>query len=130
MDEIRTSCACGARLVEGAPWCHLCFAPVGSSVAASSAAGRFAPLGAAPQTGTTQPPPGSARTSRFQATDVTFGPVGRLVVTVLVLLPLAAFVAALLVAPAAGITGIVVWGGGIAPKALRDTWRRRPNVLR
>ena len=111
----------------GAAWCHLCFAPAGQPAAGWSCppARRRAP--AARGRSRCQ---GPCATSRFQATDVTFGPVGRLVVTVLVLVPVAGFVAALFVAPIGGITGLAIWGGVIVPKALRDTWRRRPQDLR
>jgi hypothetical protein len=117
-------------LVPGASWCHQCFVPV-TGLAAVTAAPFLtgSALGARPaDPGQLLPPPGSVRYSRFQATDVTFGPAGRVMITVLVLVPLAGFIAAgLLADPLAGIGGVVIWGGVIVPKALRDTWRRRPD---
>jgi hypothetical protein len=37
---------------------------------------------------------------------------------------------ALFADPFFAITGLVIWGGVITPKALRDTWRRRASDLR
>lgn len=65
------------------------------------------------------------RGSRWQRSDVTFGPVGRVVATIGVLLPLLWF---LFGAGVFGIVGVVAYGFGLVPWALRDIWRptRRP----
>jgi hypothetical protein len=52
---------------------------------------------------------------------VSFGLTGRIVLTILLLLPLAGFVA--LATQLVGIGGIVVYGCIICPWALRDLWR-------
>lgn len=61
------------------------------------------------------------RGSRWQTSVTTFGPVGRVVVTALLLAVLAWF---LLYAGVFGLVGAVVWVGWVLPRALRDVWRR------
>jgi hypothetical protein len=61
--------------------------------------------------------------TRWQSSVLTFGPVGRLVCTVLLLLVLVWFV---VYAGPFGLVGVVVWAGWVLPRALRDTWRRAP----
>jgi hypothetical protein len=60
-------------------------------------------------------------TGRFAKTDVSFGLTGRIIGTILLLLPLAGFV--YLATQLIGIGGIVVYGGIVCPWALRDLWR-------
>jgi hypothetical protein len=64
------------------------------------------------------------RHSRWAASSITFGPVGRLVATALMFLPLWWSV---YYAGPFGIVGLVVWGGVWLPKALRDIWRSVPT---
>ncbi|HUR15273.1 MAG TPA: hypothetical protein VM097_12360 [Mycobacteriales bacterium] len=59
--------------------------------------------------------------SRLQASVLTFGPVGR-VITTLVLLAVPAWF--LLYGGLFGLVGVVTWVGWVLPRALRDTWRR------
>jgi hypothetical protein len=63
--------------------------------------------------------------SRWASSPITFGPVGRVVATVLVILPLLWFG---LYAGAFGIIGLVVWGGILLPWAMRDIWRPVPTA--
>jgi hypothetical protein len=63
---------------------------------------------------------------RFRSTEITFGPRGRVVVTLALLLPLYWF----LQAGPLGVVGLVVWVGGILPRALRDVWRDVPEASR
>jgi hypothetical protein len=70
-----------------------------------------------------QAPPGNPpAVGRFAKTDVTFGLFGRIVLTILLLIPLAGFVW-LAVHWFIGIGGIVIYGGVLVPWALRDLWR-------
>ena len=65
----------------------------------------------------------SPQGSRWSASAVTFGPLGRVLCTVGLLgvpLWLAVF------GGVSGLVGAVVWCGWLAPRALRDTWRRAP----
>lgn len=59
--------------------------------------------------------------SRWARSEVTFGPVGRVVATIVVLLPL---VWLLTSAGLYGIVGVVIYGTTLVPWALRDIWRR------
>lgn len=61
--------------------------------------------------------------NRRQSSVVTFGPVGRVLTTAVLVAVLAWFV---LFAGAFGLVGAVVWAGWVLPRALRDTWRRAP----
>ena len=56
---------------------------------------------------------------------MTFGPVGRVVATTMLFAVAAWF---LFFGGLFGIAGLVVWCGTIMPRALRDLWRRAPEV--
>jgi hypothetical protein len=83
----------------------------------------FAP-DAADGTAPPQPPPPAnpVRPGRFAKSEVSFGLTGRIVLTVLLLIPLAWFIY-LATHYFIGIGGIVVYGGVVVPWALRDLWR-------
>lgn len=70
-------------------------------------------------------PPGrvTPQTSRWAKSDTTFGPVGRVVTTVVLVLPLAFFVAAgLFTADPLVLGGAVLWAG-IMWTGLRHVWQ-------
>jgi hypothetical protein len=62
-------------------------------------------------------------TSRWHSSQVTFGPRGRIIATLVVLVPVAyaVFVNVMFIVAAA------IWGLFLLPWALRDIWRRVPN---
>lgn len=60
------------------------------------------------------------RRSRWVSSAVTFGPVGRIVVSLLMLVPLWWFIA---YAGVFGIVGVPIWLTKVLPWALRDIWR-------
>ena len=62
--------------------------------------------------------------SRWVRSDVTFGPVGRLVATGLALAPVWWFV---VYGGVFGIVGLIVWVPFLLPWVLRDIWRRVPD---
>jgi hypothetical protein len=62
----------------------------------------------------------SERGTRLERSVVTFGPLGRMVATGVVLAPLWFFYSG---AGVLGLAGIVVWIGWVLPIALRDVWR-------
>lgn len=62
------------------------------------------------------------RYSRWEKSDNTFGPVGRLVATMLLMLPLPILLMA--VASGIGIVGAGIYVVLIVPWALRDIWQR------
>jgi hypothetical protein len=68
------------------------------------------------------PPANPERPGRFARTEVSFGLTGRIVLTILLLIPLAGFIY-LATHYFIGIGGIVVYGGVVVPWALRDLWR-------
>jgi hypothetical protein len=77
---------------------------------------------------TTNPDVGPLKTySRWKKSTGTFGPIGRIVATFLLLLPLTRAAVAI-------ATGIGMIGGGIyifviMPWALRDIWKKAPTVV-
>jgi len=60
--------------------------------------------------------------SRWKKTDGTFGPAGRVIATVLLLVPLPVFLLA--AATGIGIIGTGLWVIIVMPWALRDIWKR------
>jgi hypothetical protein len=106
---------CGATLAAGAGWCGQCFAAVGAAAAVPTPAAVFAPAGAKPREVLT-------RTTRWAKTPTTFGPAGRVLCTVGVLVPL-------LVMVVGGFADMFAWGGAavygviIVPWAMRDIWK-------
>jgi hypothetical protein len=109
--------ACGAALVAGAIWCGQCFAAAAAPAPATAAAGTWA--------GPTVPPTRAERvfrTTRWAKTDTTFGPVGRLVATLALLVPLAVMLVGGLADPFVW-GGAAVWGAVIMPWGLRDVWK-------
>jgi hypothetical protein len=108
--HVTALCACGVPDGSDAPRCRACPALVGSPSRAS------APPPAAPDTTALM------AYSRWRKSTGTFGPAGRVVATLLLLVPLPVFVMAASV-------GIGLIGGGIyvlvvMPWALRDIWKQ------
>ncbi len=115
-DEV---CSCGGTLAVDADWCPRCFArrPAQPTASTPGVAHRaFGTVAAVPPPSTQRPP-----TGRFAKTEVSFGLPGRIILTILLLLPLAVFI--YLATQLIGIGGIVVYGGIVCPWALRDLWR-------
>ena len=111
-----TKCtACGASLLVGATWCAQCFEPVAAAAATVSSnwQGPVAPPARAER---------AMRTTRWAKTDTTFGPVGRLLATLGLLVPLVVMVVGGLADPFVW-GGAAVWGAVIMPWGLRDVWK-------
>lgn len=117
---------CASVVAPGAAWCGLCLRPIPAAPATGVFAPASAPAGA-PADGSvgafrTTAPATSAdlfSQSRWRSSSVTFGPVGRIVVTFLVFLPYPLFIVNL----PFGLVGVVVWTP-LLWRALRDIWRR------
>jgi hypothetical protein len=98
-------------------WCGQCFAPVAAPAPTGQPAA-YVPMRHVP---TASAPP-AVRWSRWEKTPTTFGPLGRVIATVGVVVPL-------LVMVVGGIVDPFVWGGAgiwgfvIMPWALRDIWK-------
>jgi hypothetical protein len=60
---------------------------------------------------------------RFRSTEITFGPVGRIAMTVGLVIPVLLFLHGGLF----GIVGLVVYVGAVLPRGLRDVWRDVPH---
>ncbi|GAB4070155.1 hypothetical protein GCM10028777_34490 [Angustibacter speluncae] len=125
-----TTCECGAAVPESAAWCSLCHRPVTDA--------RFAPptdaesvlaterretTSVAEQARTRRE--SSRPTSRFASTDVTFGLRGRIVMSLLVLLPFWFFLQHF---ATGGWVGVVVLALVGVPWAMHDIWRRSDRL--
>ena|SRR3954469_13254778 len=117
--------ACGAALA--GDWCGQCFAPR-SAPGAVAVAVAVAPTSFRAVSSTPAPAP-LTRATRWGKTPTTFGPLGRLVATFALLVPLALMVVG-------GMADPFVWGGAgvwllvVMPWALRDIWKAgRVRVL-
>jgi hypothetical protein len=121
-----TTCACGGSFPAEAAWCPQCFVRRPVEPAAVPAHPSFAGSAASQPPFATASPLGAptgrrAQAGRFDKTDVSFGLTGRIICTILLLIPLAVFV--YLASELITIGGIVVYGGILCPWALRDLWR-------
>jgi hypothetical protein len=61
--------------------------------------------------------------SRWRKSQTTFGPTGRVIASVLLVIPFVVFVAVTILTGGLCIIGAVVWGGFIMPMGLRDVWK-------
>jgi hypothetical protein len=61
--------------------------------------------------------------SRWRKTPTTFGPLGRILATVALVVPEVLFVVIGIVTGGLTLAGAVIWGGIIMPWGLKDTWR-------
>ncbi|MGI4894138.1 MAG: hypothetical protein ACRYF3_03375 [Janthinobacterium lividum] len=111
----RTPCVkCGHLLRDADTWCPLCHEPAPDLRFRS---GPAATVRADDHAGPPPPPLRSWRQSRWRGSEVTFGPIGRIVCTLLLLVPV---YPALSFSPVAGISYLFV----LLPWGLRDVWRR------
>ena len=116
--------SCAASVLPGAAWCGLCLTPIQAAPAAGVFApagqpttGVFAPAGApvdAPAAAFRNAAPASAADlfsqSRWRKSSTTFGPVGRLVLTICLFLPYPLF----LINLPFGLVGVILWTGLLA----------------
>ena len=102
--------SCQAQLTPGAAWCPQCYGAV--------APAESRPVRLAPATAATLP----GRATRWQKTPTTYGPVGRILATLALLVPLSFMVVGGMVFTAAW-AGALIWLVVVMPRALRDIWR-------
>ncbi len=106
--------ACGAAVPGDAAWCGQCFAVRSAPEPAAAVPGRLG----APSTSM----PAHHRVTRWGKTPTTFGPVGRMLCTIAVLVPLVFMIAG-------GRADPFIWGGAgawapiVVPWVLRDAWK-------
>ncbi|HVW81226.1 MAG TPA: hypothetical protein VHB69_09845 [Mycobacteriales bacterium] len=127
---------CGATLPPAATWCTQCFAVIGPTASAPAPTvlpGAVAPARAAGDAGysimsgdrqqaAARPPTPMVKT-RWRKTPTTFGPVGRLVCTFLLIVPVPLLVVGVVVSGGLEIVGAGIWILVIMPWALRDIWK-------
>jgi hypothetical protein len=75
-----------------------------------------------PMTATATLPPTLVR-SRWRKTPTTFGPIGRVIATIVLVVPEIGFVVVGFLTGGLTIFGAVIWGFIIMPWGLRDTWK-------
>jgi hypothetical protein len=68
--------------------------------------------------------------SRWRKTDTTFGPLGRVIATVALVVPFVVFVVVGIFTGGFTIAGAVIWGFVIMPWGLRDTWKAGQLTIR
>lgn len=112
LTEYVPTCSCGARLHRTAQWCGQCLKPARHTVAHIE--------DFEPRTGV----PISERGSRWHGSEVTFGPVGRLVITLLALLPFFGLLTIGLRYTPMALIALAAYSVILLPWILRDTWRR------
>jgi hypothetical protein len=116
--------SCGAGLGPGQTWCGQCYAPRGRAASSSAM-----PISGGSPALMTRPVPATAvlpatvRRSRWRKTQTTFGPVGRVLWTFALVVPVPLFLVAGVIGDlfAFGVAGI--WAFAIMPMGLRAVWR-------
>jgi hypothetical protein len=126
--------SCGAALNADAQWCGQCYAVRASaSVTVPTApdaempnrfGGTTASVLAAParMARPSELPPTVVK-SRWRKSATTFGPVGRIVATIALVVPFILFVVISIFTGGMVLAAPVIWGFVIMPWGLRDTWR-------
>jgi hypothetical protein len=117
--------SCGAVLAAGAAWCGQCFAAAATAPTAAPSALTAQPAAPVTWAGPSVPAAsaeGLTRNSRWVKTDTTFGPLGRLLATFALVVPLAIMVVGGVADPFVW-GGAAVWGAVIMPWGLRDVWK-------
>jgi hypothetical protein len=135
---MQTCHACGASISAAAEWCGQCYALPGRASPSGSVSMPSASTSAAPSVmathqlagpsimAATRGVPTLAPTmvkTRWRKTGTTFGPVGRLLATVALVVPFLVFVVVGIFTGGLTIAGAVIWGFVIMPWGLRDTWK-------
>jgi hypothetical protein len=105
---------CQAAIADGAKWCPQCYARFDEPVEAIEEPAKEV---AHPET--YRPPP-RTQWSRWRAGAMTFGPVGRVVASLALLIPFYFF----FYAGVLGIVGMAMWIFIVMPAALRSIWKR------
>jgi hypothetical protein len=108
--------SCGAGIADGAKWCPQCYARFDDETPVEAIDGSPKEF-AHPET--YRPPP-PAEWSRWRSSSTTFGPFGRIVASLALLLPFYFFFNAGVI----GLVGLVMWIFIVMPMALRSIWKR------
>ncbi len=81
------------------------------------------PFGWQPPGGAAEPLPVPRRTTRWRKTTTTFGPLGRVLATIGLIIPFLIMLIGGLVADPFALGGAAIWGVIIMPWGLKDVWR-------
>jgi hypothetical protein len=119
MDRCAT---CGAALAVGVSWCGQCYSPAAVAKASPPEPGSLQPPGWRPLLADV-PVETAARTTRWRKTTTTFGPVGRVLCTLFLVVPFPVLTVLGFVADPFCLGGAVIWGFVLMPWGLRDVWR-------
>jgi hypothetical protein len=123
--------SCGALLTPAATWCGQCYAPRGATPAGSPAtlgsgipaqSGELSIMSGNRQQVAARPATPMIKT-RWRKTPTTFGPVGRVVFTFLLFVPVPLLIVGVVVTGGLEIIGAGIWILVIMPWALRDIWK-------
>jgi hypothetical protein len=114
--------SCGAGLSVATTWCPQCFAPAGRAATAIALAPDRPEPAVFGAVGRPPPPAPVTVPTRWRKTPTTFGPVGRSLATVALVVPLALMAVGGIVDPLVW-GGLFVWVGVVMPLALRDIWK-------
>jgi hypothetical protein len=120
---------CGAALAAEADWCGQCYAirpPASPTVHAAPVVSAVGGSSVMSPTRTVDAQHVVAPTvvkTRWRKTATTFGPLGRVLATIGLVLPFICFVLVGVLTGGFTIAGAVIWGFVIMPWGLRDTWK-------
>jgi hypothetical protein len=116
---------CGAALSADADWCGQCYAVrqrAAASASASAASTGTSIMSPARTVAAKAPAPPTVKT-RWRKTGTTFGPLGRVLATIGLVVPFVFFVVIGVLTGGFTLVGAVIWGFVIMPWGLRDTWK-------
>jgi hypothetical protein len=122
---METCHSCGATRSPTMSWCGQCYAPNGRAtptIAAPVAAPATAGVPALMIRPAPVLPP-TVRRSRWRKTQTTFGPVGRVLWTFALIVPVPLFIVAGVVGDFFAFGVAVIWAFVIMPMGLRAVWR-------
>jgi hypothetical protein len=126
--------SCGAALSADAQWCGQCYAvrtpanagmPIatGAGVPSNRFSGAPSSVSAPARMATTTALPPTIVKSRWRKSATTFGPLGRVLATIALVVPFIVFVVLAVFTGGMILAAPLIWGFVIMPWGLRDTWR-------
>jgi hypothetical protein len=126
--------SCGAALSADAQWCGQCYAvrtPAATGMPITPGVGeapnRFGGTASGVMSPTrmaqAQALPATVVKSRWRKSATTFGPLGRILATIALVVPFVVFVVLAVFTGGMVLAAPVIWGFVIMPWGLRDTWR-------
>jgi hypothetical protein len=105
-----------------ATWCGQCYAVRSASAPVAQHFGGASIMSPARAAAAHAAPP-PMTTTRWRKTSTTFGPAGRILATLALVVPFLVFVVIGILTGGFTLAGAVIWGAVVMPWGLRDTWR-------